>query len=184
MLPVVYLRCRDRRKIAKFDPSKTTHCLKRINVEEPQCAVSELTWKLVSEKDIVNGNLRQKEGKSKLRENDKKQTDLTSVKARAFYENAVQKREKKSSSKIPEKNSVNFPVAKLSASGDNDLKSDASNSYSESVSSRCSYTKFSESSCNKSTTDKRNMFEVATPACKITPSHNTVTISNPSENID
>jgi len=184
VLPVVYLRRRDRRKIAKFDPSKTTHCLKRINVEEPKVVVSELTWNLVSEKDIINGSLPQKEGKSKLRENDKKQTDLTSVKARAFYENTVQKHEKKSSSKIPENNSVNFPVAKLSASGGSDLESVASNSYSESDSSRCSYTKFREISPNKTTTDKRNFSEIAKPGCTITPSRNTVKICNPSENID
>lgn len=56
VLPVVYLRRRDGKKIAKFDPSKTTHCLKRLKTEEMQeSAASELTWSLDSEVPISNG---------------------------------------------------------------------------------------------------------------------------------
>ena len=80
VLPVMYLRRRDRKKIAKFDPSKTTHCLKKIKPEDSDPAVSQLTWTLGSEEDMVNvnpGNLLKMKGKnrhkSKPNETDKEQ---------------------------------------------------------------------------------------------------------------
>ena len=56
VLPVVYLRRKDGKKVAKFDPSKTTHCLKRLKTEEMQeSAVSELTWSLDTAVPISSG---------------------------------------------------------------------------------------------------------------------------------
>ncbi|XP_022787227.1 nucleolar protein 8-like [Stylophora pistillata] len=68
VLPVMYLRRRDRKKIAKFDPSKTTHCLKKIKLEETDNTIAELTWNFQSEEDILNvssGNLLKGKKKNK-----------------------------------------------------------------------------------------------------------------------
>ena len=68
VLPVMYLRRRDRKKIAKFDPSKTTHCLKKIKSEERDSTIAELTWNLQSEDEILNvssGNLLAEKGKDR-----------------------------------------------------------------------------------------------------------------------
>ena len=46
VLPIVFLRRRDGKKIAKFDPSQTIHCLKKIKDTEESRSVSELTWEL------------------------------------------------------------------------------------------------------------------------------------------
>lgn len=68
VLPVMYLRRRDRKKIAKFDPSKTTHCLKKIKSEERDSTIAELTWNLQSEDEILNvssGSLLAEKGKDR-----------------------------------------------------------------------------------------------------------------------
>ena len=47
-LPIMFLRRKDGRKIAKFDPSKTVHCLKRLseNNNRQNHSVHNLTWNL------------------------------------------------------------------------------------------------------------------------------------------
>ena len=47
-LPIVYLRRKDGKKIVKFDPSKTVHCLKKLseNNNEEEHSVNDLTWNL------------------------------------------------------------------------------------------------------------------------------------------
>lgn len=47
-LPIMFLRRKDGRKIAKYDPSKTVHCLKRLseNNNRQDHSVQNLTWNL------------------------------------------------------------------------------------------------------------------------------------------
>ncbi|KAJ7392948.1 nucleolar protein 8 [Desmophyllum pertusum] len=140
VLPVVYLRRRDQKKIAKFDPSKTTHCLKKIKPEEPTVTVSELTWSLDSETKMVNGssgNLLKMKGekqrKSKLRGNtlNEKQTK------RDFpVDNGLDKDDKKVSEGLMGSHGVTFPsvtrAKNLSAGVVGGSESDSSASNSES----------------------------------------------------
>ncbi|XP_078372062.1 uncharacterized protein LOC144655647 [Oculina patagonica] len=145
VLPVVYLRRRDRKKIAKFDPSKTTHCLKKIKPEELSTAVSELTWNLESEKEMANGgsgNLlkmkEEKQKKSKLKETDNPKTDFD-------VNNGIERNAKKTSEDTLSINYGTVPhathLARLSASIDDDLESDSSASHSESDTDQHSNTK-------------------------------------------
>lgn len=49
VLPVVFLRRKDGRKVAKFDPSKTVHCVKKIRVDDEKFhSVNNLTWDIES----------------------------------------------------------------------------------------------------------------------------------------
>lgn len=136
MLPVVYLRRRDRKKIAKFDPSKTTHCLKKIKPEDLNTTVSELTWHLESEKEIPSGTpgkLMQLKGKKQQKSKSK---DVDSTKADFDVGNGLERYEKKASAETLKGNFVPSPSAshtkKLSAYGNGDLESDSSASHSES----------------------------------------------------
>jgi hypothetical protein len=55
-LPIVFLRRKDGRKIAKFDPSKTVHCLKKLREDrdrQDDC-VDSLTWSLDDPDQILN----------------------------------------------------------------------------------------------------------------------------------
>ena len=137
VLPVVYLRRRDRKKIAKFDPSKTTHCLKKIKPEESTIAVSELTWNLESEKEIhlVNGssgNLLKMKGK-KHKNVKRKEGEETGT----YYDvdNGLEKHNKKANEDTSRINNVPFPSAtqssKLLPVVDGDLESDSSTSHSD-----------------------------------------------------
>lgn len=49
VLPILFLRRKDGKKIAKFDPSKTLHCLKKVKVDEDSQdnSFENLTWNLV-----------------------------------------------------------------------------------------------------------------------------------------
>ena len=99
VLPVVYLRRRDGKKIAKFDPSKTTHCLKRLKTEEMQeSAASELTWSLDTEVPISNGVA------SKSKTNSKQEGDETRANSKI---DVVQDEAKKSIEGQPEKRGNN-----------------------------------------------------------------------------
>ena len=130
VLPVVYLRRKDRKKIAKFDPSKTTHCLKKIRAEESAVAVSELTWNLESDDGLVNGssvNLLNKKGK-KQKKLKLKETDDATI---GFgFNNGIEKHERKTSEDETVLNETNSN--KLSASIDDDFKSDSCASHSTS----------------------------------------------------
>ena len=137
VLPVVYLRRRDRKKIAKFDPSKTTHCLKKIKPVELDITVSELTWNLESKKENGSGTPGEslqmkgkKHKKSKLKVLDSAKTDFD-------LSNGLEKHEKcdkKASADTLEGDFVPLPSAshpkELSAEGNSDLDSDSSTSQS------------------------------------------------------
>ena len=136
MLPVVYLRRRDRKKIAKFDPSKTTHCLKKIKPEELNTTLSELTWNLESEKEIASrtpGNLMQMKGKKQQKFKSK---DIASTIADFNLGNGSDRHEKKSNADTLKGNFVPFPSTshsqELSDGVIGDLESDSSASDSES----------------------------------------------------
>lgn len=136
VLPVVYLRRRDRKKIAKFDPSKTTHCLKKIKPEESTIAVSELTWNLESEKEIVNDgleNLLKIKGK-KQKNVKRKEGDETSG-TYCDVDNGLEKHKKKASEDTSRIDYVPFPSAAQSSNllpvVDGDLESDSSTSHSD-----------------------------------------------------
>ena len=137
VLPVVYLRRRDRKKIAKFDPSKTTHCLKKIKPVELDITVSELTWNLESKKENGSGTPGEslqmkgkKQKKSKLKVLDSAKTDFD-------VSNGLEKHEKcdkNASADTLEGDFVPLPSAshpkELSAEGNSDLDSDSSTSQS------------------------------------------------------
>ena len=135
VLPVVYLRRRDRKKIAKFDPSKTTHCLKKIKPEESTIAVSELTWNLESEKEIVNddlGNLLKIKGK---KQKNVKQKEGEETGTNYDVNNGLEKHKKKANDDKSRINNVPLPSAtqssKLLPVVDGDLESDSSTSHSD-----------------------------------------------------
>ena len=46
VLPVVYLRGRDSKKVTKFDPSKSVHRIKKLRCEDVETPCSNLTWNL------------------------------------------------------------------------------------------------------------------------------------------
>ena len=54
-LPIVFLRRKDGKKIAKFDPSKTVHCLKKLSENTQDHCVDKLTWSLDDPNTILNG---------------------------------------------------------------------------------------------------------------------------------
>jgi len=100
VLPVVYLRRKDGKKVAKFDPSKTTHCLKRLKTEEMQeSAVSELTWSLGSAVPISSGVA------SKSKANSKREGDGTRANGKI---DVVQDEANKSSEGRLEKHDNNY----------------------------------------------------------------------------
>ena len=100
VLPVVYLRRKDGKKVAKFDPSKTTHCLKRLKTEEMQeSAVSELTWSLDTAVPISSGVA------SKSKTNSKREGDGTRSNCKI---DVVQDEAKKSSEGRLEKHDNNY----------------------------------------------------------------------------
>ena len=100
VLPVVYLRRKDGKKVAKFDPSKTTHCLKRLKTEEMQeSAVSELTWSLDTAVTISSGVA------SKSKTNSKREGDGTRSNCKI---DVVQDEAKKSSEGRLEKHDNNY----------------------------------------------------------------------------
>ena len=134
VLPVVYLRRRDRKKIAKFDPSKTTHCLKKIKPEEPNIAVSELTWNLESEGEKASGTpgkilqmKRKKREKSKPKVVDSTKTDFD-------VSNGLEKYGKRASADTLTGDFVPLPSVshskELPADGYSDLDSDSTTSHS------------------------------------------------------
>ncbi len=55
-LPVVFLRRKDGKKIAKFDPSKTVHCLKKLsgNNDRQDHSIRNLTWSLDDPEAVLN----------------------------------------------------------------------------------------------------------------------------------
>ncbi|XP_046851844.1 nucleolar protein 8-like [Xenia sp. Carnegie-2017] len=56
-LPVMFLRRKDGKKLGKFDPSKTSHCLKKISENEQSKLVDELTWNLLDETAFYNSEI-------------------------------------------------------------------------------------------------------------------------------
>ena len=151
VLPVVYLRRKDRKKIAKFDPSKTTHCLKKINLEDSTKSVAGLTWdlQLENDKDSVKGRsaMKKNEGKTKMMVNEQKKTRFGADNS-MFHKSYVEKPEKKYAERLNGSNDVTFQGAKLSGSSDSsDVQSESfesSESPSESDSNR-SYVNETES---------------------------------------
>lgn len=170
VLPVVYLRRRDRKKIAKFDPSKTTHCLKKFKPEDLNTTVSELTWNLESEKELASGtprNLMQMNGKkqkkSKLKDVDSTQTDFdVTVKG----------------------NFVPFPSAShakgLSVDGNGDLESDSSASHSESNTDHCHRSaRLTGNTLSSTEGHSSNTFDISTSS--MSPSSDDLPVSQPSK---
>lgn len=167
---MVYLRRRDRKKIVKFDPSKTTHCLKRINLEESTRTLSGLTWNLGTEVRASNGVSVQNEGKSNLVGNDNKQKNL-GVDSCAFHKDAVEKQGKKSSEKTIKRCSRNSTKSNFAATIGRNLESNSNDSYSESDSSSHSYAMLDKSSSNKAETVRTAMSHIPESGCDISPSH-------------
>ena len=143
VLPVVYLRRKDRKKIAKFDPSKTTHCLKKINLEDSTKSVAGLIWdlQLENDKDSVKGRsaMVKNEGKTKMMVNEQKKTRCGADDS-MFRKSYVEKPGKKYSERLNGSNDVTtFQDAKLSGSSDSsDVESESFES-SESPSESDSY---------------------------------------------
>ena len=138
MLPVVYLRRRDRKKIAKFDPSKTTHCLKKIKPEELNTTLSELTWNLESEKEVASGTLRKLMQMKGKKQQKSKSKDINSAKADFDVGNtcSLEKHEKKASADTLKGNFLLFPSASLTndlsvGAVNGNLEPDSSASHSE-----------------------------------------------------
>ena len=129
VLPVMYLRRKDRKRIAKFDPSKTTHCLKKINLQDSTKSVAGLTWDLQLEN--VNEQKKIRFGADNS----------------MFHESYVEQPGKKYAERINGSNDDTFQDAKLSDSSDtSDVESESfesSESPSESDSNR-SYVKETE----------------------------------------
>jgi len=147
VLPVVYLRRKDRKKIAKFDPSKTTHCLKKINLEDSTKSVAGLTWDLQLEngKDSVKGRsaMVKNEGETKMMVNEQKKIRFRAYNS-MLRKSYVEKPGKKYAERLNGSNDVTFRDAKLSGSSDtSDVESESFES-SESDSNR-SYVKETES---------------------------------------
>lgn len=150
VLPVVYLRRKDRKKIAKFDPSKTTHCLKKINLEDSTKSVAGLTWDLHLEngKDSVKGRsaMVKNEGKTKMMVNEQKKIRFGADNS-MLRKSYVEKPGKKYAERLNGSNDVTFQDAKLSGSSDSsDVESESfesSESPSESDSNH-SYVKETE----------------------------------------
>lgn len=167
VLPVVYLRRRDMKKIAKFDPSKTTHCLKKIKPEEPNITVSELTWNLESENEIASGTpgkLLQIKGKKQQKS---KLKDVHFTKADFDVNNGLEKYEKKASADTLKGNLVPFPSAshskELSADVNGDLESDSSASHSESDADHYHrYAKLKRNTLNNTEGNSPNTFDRST----------------------
>ena len=178
VLPVVYLRRRDRKKIAKFDPSKTTHCLKRINLQDPTMSVSSLTWKMDSDKDVSSNRLvkMEIEQKSNFKKSGSKQSG-NCTNTSAFHENAVDKCRKKSGERMHANNVVIFEGTKFSASDGSDLESDSTDAHSE-LDLRHSYTKLNKNSSNKVKTDLADVPDRSASTCNISHFQNTITISS------
>ena len=129
VLPVVYLRRKDRKKIVKFDPSKTTHCLKKINLEDSTKSVAGLTWDLQLEnaKDSVNGRsaMVKNEGKTKMMVNEQKKIRF-GVNDSVFHKSYVEKSGKNYAERLNGSNVVTFQDAKLSGSSDSsDVESES-----------------------------------------------------------
>lgn len=143
VLPVVYLRRKDRKKIAKFDPSKTTHCLKKINLEDSTKSVAGLSWDLQLENDkgSVKGRsaVVKNEGETKMMVNEQKNIGFGADNS-MFRKSYVEKPGKKYAERLNVSNDVTFPDAKLSGSSDSsDVESESfesSESPSESDSNR------------------------------------------------
>lgn len=150
VLPVVYLRRKDRKKITKFDPSKTTHCLKKINLEDSTKSVAGLTWdlQLENDKDSVKGRstMVKNEGETKMMVNEQKKIRFGADDS-MLRKSYVEKPGKKYAERLNGSNDVTFEDAKLSGSSDSsDVESESfesSESPSESDSNR-SYVKDTE----------------------------------------
>lgn len=150
VLPVVYLRRKDRKKITKFDPSKTTHCLKKINLEDSTKSVAGLTWdlQLENDKDSVKGRsaMVKNEGETKMMVNEQKKIGFGADDS-MLRKSYVEKPGKKYAERLNGSNDVTFEDAKLSGSSDSsDEESESfesSESPSESDSNR-SYVKETE----------------------------------------
>lgn len=186
VLPVVYLRRRDRKKIAKFDPSKTTHCLKKIKPVELDITVSELTWNLESKKEKTRGTpgeLLQMKGKkqkkSKLKVVDSTKTDLD-------VSNGLEKYAKKASADTLEGDFVPLPSAshskELSADGNSDLDSDSSTSHSGSDTGH--YHRSAGFTCNRnalSNTVGNSSNKIDGSTSSVSRSHDGLPVSTPSK---
>lgn len=150
VLPIVYLRRKDRKKITKFDPSKTTHCLRKINLEDSTKSVAGLTWDFhpESDKDSVKGRsaMVKNERKTKMMVNEQKKVRFGADNS-MVHKRYVEKPEKKYAERLNGSNDVTFEDAKLSGSSDSsDVESksfESSESPSESDSNH-SYVKETE----------------------------------------
>ena len=76
VLPIVFLRRKDGKKIAKFDPSKTVHCLKKVsgNDDRHDRSVQNLTWNLDENSSHHNEQLSMKRPVEEIENNDKYET--------------------------------------------------------------------------------------------------------------
>lgn len=166
VLPVVHLRRRDSRKVAKFDPSKTTHCLKRINLEDSTRTLSDLTWNLDTEVEMRNLVSLKNTRKSKLTEN--------GVDTLAFHESAVEKQGKKSNERALKNYAKNSSAPNLVESNSSDVKSEFSDLYPDSDSSHHSYTEVNKNSSDNTDTARADI--ISDSSCAVSPSHHDIEI--------
>ena len=180
----MYLRRADRKKIAKFDPSKTTHCLKKIKPEELNTAISELTWTLESEREITSGspeNLMQMKGKKQQKP---KLKDVDSNEADFDVSNASERYEKKGSSVTLKGNFVPFPSAsrakRLLVDGNRDLESYSSASHSKSDTDHCHRSeRLNKNTLGSSEGHNSNTFDSTTSS--MSPPRDDIPVSTPSK---
>ena len=180
----MYLRRRDRKKITKFDPSKTTHCLKKIKPEELNTALSELTWNLESEREIASGspgNLVQMKGKKKQKP---KLKDVDSSEADFDVSNGLERYEKKGSSVTLKDNVEPFPSAshakRLSVDCNGDLEFDSSASHPESDTDHCHRSaRLNGNTLGSSGGHNSNTFDSTTSS--MSPSRDDLLVSTPSK---
>ena len=91
-LPILFLRRKDGKKIAKFDPSKTVHCVKKICVNDDQSqSVENLTWNIengssLSSRSVgFNGNLNDADEFSKKQNSNKRSMHYVKDEGRTHF---------------------------------------------------------------------------------------------------
>lgn len=175
VMPVMYLRRRDRKKIAKFDPSKTTHCLKRLTTEEsPESSLADLTWSLDAQRPILNGGSLKSERNSTQMDNERRKNSSVNVGGSAFKTNSVYDKMKKSSDSRAEKCNDHSLERNLLDCSVSDLGSKSSAMHSEQGSRSQKYKNLVKSSSSKAEKLKAPAPSVTESECDVSSSHNDI----------
>ena len=175
VMPVMYLRRRDRKKIAKFDPSKTTHCLKRLTTEEsPESSLADLTWSLDAQRPILNGGSLKSERNSTQMDNERRKNSSVNVGGSAFKTNSVYDKMKKSSDSRAEKCNDHSLERNLLDCSVSDLGSKSSAMHSEQGSRSQKYKNLVKISSSKAEKLKAPAPSVTESECDVSSSHNDI----------